>query len=118
MNSWLRWFAIPLSTRWAICIWFTLLAGVFGRVAVDRTTAQSVVPIYILGGERWWNAVPLYGPPPGTMDVYRNPPGFAALFAPLSQLPPRPVGLAWRIAGIGLFILGLRRFLAAIHPVP
>ena len=118
MNSWQRWFAIPLSTRWAICIWFTLLVGVLGRVAVDRITAQSVVPIYILGGERWWNAEPLYGPPPGTMDVYRNPPGFAALFAPLSQLPPRPVGLAWRIAGIGLFILGLRRFLAAIHPVP
>ena len=117
MNSWQRWFAIPLSTRWAICIWFTLLAGVLGRVAVDRTTAQSVVPIYILGGERWWNAEPLYGPPPGPMDVYRNPPGFAALFAPLSQLPPRPVGLVWRIAGIALFMLGLRRFLAAVNPV-
>ncbi len=117
MSSWQRWFAIPLSTRLAICVWFILLAGVLGRVAVDRTTAQSVVPIYMLGGERWWNSEPLYGPPPGTMDVFRNPPGFAALFAPLSQLPPRVVGLGWRIFGITLFILGLRRFLAAVNPV-
>jgi len=52
------------------------------------------------------------------MDVFRNPPGFAALFAPLSQLPIRPVALAWRVLGIGLLLLGLRRFLAAVHPIP
>ena len=57
-------------------------------------------------------------PASGTMDVFRNPPGFAALFAPLSQLPIRPVALAWRALGIGLLLLGLRRFLAAAHPIP
>ena len=117
MTKWQRWFAIPLSTRWAICIWIAMLLGVFGRVAVARTTAQSVLPVYLMAGERWWNAEPLYAAPPPGMDVYRNPPGFAALFAPLAQLPPRLVAILWRALGIGLFALGLRRFLAAVNPV-
>jgi len=103
--------------RFALAIWVLVLAGVFGRVAVARIGAQSVVPIYTMAGERWWNGEPLYAAPPPGMDVYRNPPGFAALFAPLAQLPPRPVALLWRAVGIGLFVLGLRRFLAAVNPV-
>ena len=117
MSNWQRWFAIPLSTRWAICVWIVLLLGVFGRVAVARPTAQSVVPVYLMAGERWWNGEPLYAPPPPGLDVYRNPPGFAAFFAPLSQLPPKPVAILWRLINIGLFALGLRRFLAAVNPV-
>ena len=117
MTDWQRWFCIPLATRCAICVWFAILSGVFGRVAIAKPTAQSVLPIYALGGERWWNAEPLYDPPPPPMDVYRNPPGFAALFAPLSQLPPKLVGLGWRLFGITLFLVGLRRFLAAVSPV-
>lgn len=116
MTNWRRWMAIPLSTRWAICIWVLLLLGVFSRVAVARPSAQSVVPVYTLAGERWWNGEPLYAPPPIWMDVYRNPPGFAAIFAPLSQLPPKLVGFGWRLLGIGLFALGLRRFLSAVNP--
>ncbi len=118
MTNWRRWMAIPLATRWAICIWVALLLGVFCRVAVARPTAQSVIPVYALGGERWWNGEPLYSRPPAPLDVFRNPPGFAALFAPLSQLPPKLVGFGWRLFGIGLFALGLRRFLSAVHPTP
>ena len=102
--------------RFALLVWVVILAGVFGRVAVARVGAQSVVPIYLAAGERWWTGEPLYAPPPG-MDVYRNPPGFAALFAPLAQLPPRAVALLWRAVGIGLFALGLRRFVAAVNPM-
>lgn len=118
MNNLRRWMAIPLSLRWAIVVWIALIAGVLLRVALSGSTSQSVVPIYMLAGERWWNAEPLYAPPPGTMDVFRNPPGFAALFAPLSQLPIRSVALVYRVLGVGLLLLGLRRFLAAVHPVP
>ena len=116
MTNWHRWMALPLPTRWAICVWVALLLGVFGRVAFGRTGAQSVVPIYAMAGERWWNGEPLYDPPPDPLDVYRNPPGFAAVFAPLAQLPPRFVGLLWRFMGIALFMHGLRRFLAAVGP--
>lgn len=118
MSNWRRWMAIPLPTRWAVCIWVILLVGVFSRVAVARTSAQSVVPIYTLAGERWWNGESLYAPPPVWMDVYRNPPGFAAIFAPLSQLPPKLVGFGWRLFGIVLFAFGLRRFLSAVNPTP
>ena len=118
MNNLRRWMAIPLSIRWAVVVWIALIAGVLLRVAFSGPTVQSVLPIYMLAGERWWNAESLYAPPPGTMDVFRNPPGFAALFAPLSQLPILSVALAWRALGIGLLFLGLRRFLAAVQPVP
>ena len=118
MNNLRRWMAIPPPLRWAIVVWIVLIAGVLFRVAFSGSTVQSVVPIYMLAGERWWHAEPLYAPPPGTMDVFRNPPGFAALFAPLSQLPIRPVALAWRALGVGLLLLGLRRFLAPCTRCP
>ena len=108
---------IEWPRRLALVVWVLILAGVFGRVAAARIGAQSVVPIYAMAGERWWNGEPLYAAPPPGLDVYRNPPGFAALFAALAQLPPRFVAIAWRAVGIGLLALGLRRFLAAVNPV-
>ena len=67
MNNLRRWMAIPLSIRWAIVVWVALIAGVLLRVAFSSAKSQSVVPIYMLAGDRWWHAEPLYAPPPGTM---------------------------------------------------
>ena len=111
-----KWFALSHSRRFAIGLWIALLAGVLGRVAFDKVTAQTVLPIYLEGGRRWENAEPLYGPMPAGLDVIRNPPLIAALTVPFTELPPRFAALLWRILLIGLYALGLFQFLRDVAP--
>jgi hypothetical protein len=110
-----RWFALPAGIRLAVGVWALLLVAVCVRVAVSRPTAQTVLPIYLAAGERWAGGETLYVSVPG-LDVYRNPPGFAATFAPLTLLPAKLVGILWRLAGTGVFLLGLHRFRRALAP--
>jgi hypothetical protein len=111
-----KWFALPHRTRFAIGLWIALLGGVLGRVAFDKVTAQSVLPIYLEGGRRWAAAEPLYAPMPQGLDLYRNPPFVAVLTVPFTEMPPRLAALLWRILQIGLFILGLKQFLRDALP--
>ena len=112
-----RWMALPLSVRWAILLWFALLAGVTGRVLASPPTSQSVVPIYRQAAERWQAGTTLYvyelGMP---IDVYRNPPGFAAAFQLLGPLPEKSAALLWRWLSAAVFLLGLYRFCRATQP--
>jgi hypothetical protein len=111
-----KWFALSHRTRIAIGLWIALLGGVLGRVAFDKTTAQSVLPIYLEGGRRWAEAEPLYAPMPEGLDFYRNPPLVAVLTVPFTGMPPRLAALLWRILQIGLFALGLKHFLRDVLP--
>ena len=109
------WLALPASSRWAVVLWAALLVGVAVRVAVSKPTSQTVVPIYLAAGERWRAADNLYALDTG-LDVYRNPPGFAAAFAALTPLPPKLAGVLWRGLGAGVFLLGLWRFRRDVVP--
>ena len=114
-NLWRRWFAIPRPLRVAVGVWVALLAGVSVRVLVQPAAKQSVVPIYLTGGERWLASEPLYPPIPG-MDLYRNPPGVAAVFAPLSLLPPKPAAILWRLACWAAYLAGVRSLVRDLLP--
>ncbi len=103
------WLALPPSSRLAVVAWVGLAVGVFGRVAVAPARSQSVMPVYLTAGQRWRAAADLYEPAPG-LDLYRNPPGVAALFAALTPLSEKAAGLAWRAASLAVFLLGLWRF--------
>ncbi len=103
------WSALPFSSRLAVAAWAVLLAAVAGRVAVSGPHSQTVLPIYLTAGQRWAGSEDLYDRPAGS-DVYRNPPGVAAVFAPLTRIPPTAAGLLWRGIGAGVFLLGLWRF--------
>lgn len=117
MDSRLRtwWSLLPLSSRLAVVLWVTLFAGVAGRVVLSKPTAQTVVPIYLAAGERWAAAADLYALDTG-LDVYRNPPGFAAAFAAFTPLSPKLAGVLWRGLGAGAFLLGLWRFRRDVVP--
>jgi hypothetical protein len=82
---------------------------VLGRMAVSSVQSQTVVPIYQSAGLRWVDAQSLYEPILW-QDLYRNPPGFALLFAPTANWHPRAVALVWRILGLVVFLTGLARF--------
>jgi hypothetical protein len=110
-----RFFAIPFSVRLAVTLWLILFLGVTVRVIASRPTSGSVVPIYLNAGLRWAAEQDLYAPMSG-MDVYRNPPGFAALFAPFSDWNPKLVGVVWRTLGLALFLWGMRRLQTALAP--
>ena len=112
-----RWFAIPLSVRWAGCLWFALLAGVTGRVVASPPASQTVVPIYLSGGGHWAAGEPLYAYDPlADHDVYRNPPGFAAGFALLAPLPEKLTGVVWRLGSAAVFLVALARFRRFVVP--
>jgi hypothetical protein len=111
-----KWFALPHSTRFAIGVWIALLGGVLGRVAIDSTEAQTVLPIYLEGGLRWAHGEPLYAPMPEGLDVYRNPPVVAVLTVPFTRLPQRAAALIWRVLFISLYLLGLFQFLRDCAP--
>lgn len=116
MRERIRGWLTPRTALWvAISVWVLMLLGVFGRVAVSRPEKGSVVPIYLAGGERWLAGEPLYGYVPG-LDLYRNPPGVAALFAPLTFLPPKPAAILWRLVCIGIYAHGIRRMLRDLLP--
>src|SRR5262249_12679850 len=70
--------------------------------------SHTVVPIYLIAADRWAHGEPLYVSAP-PLDVYRNPPGFAAVFVPLTWIPERAAGLLWR----GLSVVFLLWALAA-----
>jgi hypothetical protein len=111
-----RWVAIPLLTRWVVVFWAALVGGVFGRVLASKPTANSVVPIYLSGGEHWLNAERIYGPTAAGMDAFCNPPGVAALFTPLTFLPPKVAALLWRALGVALYAWGLARVRRDLFP--
>ncbi|MCZ2344410.1 MAG: DUF2029 domain-containing protein, partial [Bacteroidales bacterium] len=116
-RAYLWWFAIPLLTRWAIVLWFALLAGVTGRVLASAPTAQTVVPIYLGAGERWLAGESLYDAHAQTGgDVYRNPPGVAAAFTLLVPWPEKRAGVVWRLASAAVFLWALARFRRDLFP--
>lgn len=109
------WHTLPRSGKLAVALWVALVAGVAGRVALSKPGAQSVVPIYRTAGEKWLAGTDIYALVPG-QDVYRNPPGVAALFAPISILPEKTGAILWRFATTGLFVFALTRFRRDVLP--
>lgn len=113
-----QWFrALHPLQRVALIVWFWLVVGTLGRVAVGSVWSNSVVPIYLLGADRWVTGTDLYLPT-WPLDVFRNPPGFAAAFVPLTWVPHRVAALVWRILSLGLFLVALNRWLRNGLPRP
>ena len=95
--------------RAAVIFWVAMLVAVGVRVALSSPRTQSVVPIYKAAAERWCAGEPLYDDVPG-MDKYRNPPGFAAMFAVFALVPEKTAALLWRGFGVAVLLAGLRLF--------
>lgn len=116
MREWWRRQVGPNLPLWVACwVWVTMTAGVIGRVVASPPLKQSVVPIYLTAGQAWRNGSPLYFTPTG-LDLYRNPPGVAALFAPLTLLPEKPAAILWRLVCLGVYANGLRGFVRHVLP--
>ncbi|MBX9580050.1 MAG: DUF2029 domain-containing protein [Gemmataceae bacterium] len=105
------------AQRVALVVWAVLLAGVAGRVLAGPTRSHTVVPIYLAAAEHWLAGDDLYRVAPG-MDIFRNPPWFAAAFVPLTAIPEKAAGLLWRGLGAAVFLLGLRAWLRDGLPRP
>ena len=117
VRAWRWWFAIPMSLRFAVGIWIALFLGVFGRVAVSKPEQQSVLPVYLYGAERLLAGELMYTrPAPPIPDVFRNPPAVAAFFVPFTHLDPKATAILWRLLGVSLYLLGLKRLIRDVLP--
>jgi hypothetical protein len=97
-------------TQWvALFIWATALVGISARVALSDPTSHSVVPIYAAAAERWLAHEDCYcrGPAAQGLDVFRNPPAFAAAFVPFAMLPHPLMGLCWRAVSVAVLLTGI-----------
>lgn len=103
-----RFFALPLLFRLGISLWVVLIVAVSIRVAIEKPTSQSVVPIYRAAGERWLLGADLYGSVVHK-DVFRNPPIVAAAFAHPARLPTGVLAVGLRLGSILLFLWGMAR---------
>ena len=112
MKTFLAW---PLLFRCGLTLWFILIVAVAVRVAVDRPTAQTVVPIYRAAGVRWTAGDDLYEPVVHG-DVYRNPPIVAAAFSLPARLPVVVLAIGLRLASIALFLWGMVRIRRSFVP--
>ncbi len=116
MREWWRRQFGPNLPRWvAFWVWVAMTAGVLGRVIAVPPERGSVVPIYLAGGERWLAGDPLYQIVPG-LDIYRNPPGIAVLFAPLALLEAKTAAILWRLASLAVYGYGIHRLLTDVLP--
>ena len=109
-----------LPTWVAVWVWVALAVGVCGRVLAVPPEKGSVLPIYLTAAERWIRGEPLY--PiiliPG-LDLFRNPPGVAALFVPLTFLPAKLAAIVWRLLCLAVYAHAVRRFVRhALPPLP
>jgi hypothetical protein len=92
--------------------------GIFSRVLIAPVTSQSVLPIYRVAADRWQAELPLYDAM-YPLDVYRNPPAFAAYFSWLGGIPDRFLAVLWRAVGLVLFATGFWRLWQALgSPAP
>jgi hypothetical protein len=110
-----RWLALPLASRWAVVIWLALVGGVLGRVLASKPRSQTVVPIYLVAGQRWVASEDLFEPIPG-LDLFRYPPVVAAAFVPFSTIPEKLAEVLWRALGVAVFLVGLWRFRRTLAP--
>lgn len=110
MNEWRT--VLRRLPRWALAVWVVLAVAVSLRVAFAGPNSGTVVPIYLKAGERWRAGENIYAPC-WPLDIYRNPPGVAAFFAPWSLLPPKTAGILWRLLGLGLYLAGLAALVRA-----
>jgi hypothetical protein len=90
----------------ALVVWVAIIAGVAGRVAFGPLRSQTVVPIYLNAAERWTRGEDVYAVQP-PLDIYRYPPPVTPLFVPLTWVPERVAGLAWRAIGVAVLLTGL-----------
>lgn len=104
MIAWFR--RLHPMQRVALVLWFWLIVGVTARVALSKPTSQTVVTIYLDAALRWQRGEDMYAHKP-PLDVYRNPPGIAAGFVPLTFLPERAAAVAWRWVSVAVFLTGL-----------
>lgn len=109
------WVALPLAGRLAVALWVVLLVGVTVRVLASKPRSQTVVPIYLVAGERWLAGEALYPREPG-LDIYRYPPGFAAAISPLTFVSEKIAGVVWRLASTAIFLLALWHFRRDLLP--
>jgi hypothetical protein len=101
------WFArLHPLIRLAVVVWVALLVGIGVRVATGSPRSHTVVPIYLTAAGHWVRGENLYGPY-WPLDIYRNPPGVAAAFVPLTWVPERAAELLWRGLGAAVFLAGL-----------
>lgn len=109
MHRRVRGRSLPFAVRAALVVWALLLVGVSARVAFSKPASQTVVPIYLNGSQRWVDGDDLYASQP-PLDLYRNPPGFAAAFVPFTLLSEKVAGIVWRILSAAVFLAALAQW--------
>ena len=100
--------------RHALHLWLVVAAAVSIRTVIAPDT-HTIFPVLAGSATHWWADQPLYAQYP-PLDYFRYPPAFAVAFTPFSACGPRIGGVLWNWFSIGVFVLGLWRFIRDVAP--
>src|SRR5262249_51795109 len=100
--------------HWSLVLWIGLGVPLAVRT-LHRPESHTVFPLFAAGAAHWWTDQPLYADY-RPMDYFRYPPLFAILFTPLAALGPVAGGILWSWLNLGVYFLGLRRFVRDVLP--
>lgn len=92
--------------------WAALVIG--ASVAVLHRPGRSIFDVYRDAAEHFWAAEPLYG---AGMRAFVYFPSAALVFSPFAALGSPWDDLAWRVASVLVFVVGLRRLVQATGTV-
>ncbi len=106
--------AAPAPLRRALLLWLVVAAVVAVRTLLVPDQ-HTIFPVLAGSSAHWWADQPLYADY-APLDFFRYPPAFAVAFTPLAALGPRAGGVLWSLLGMGVFVLGLWRFLRDVAP--
>jgi hypothetical protein len=107
-------FSSPTPLRRALQLWLVLAVVIVLRTVI-APEKHTIFPILAGAAGHWWANQPLYADY-APIDYFRYPPPFAVAFTPFWALGPSAGGVVWSLLGIGVFVLGLWRFLRDVNP--
>ncbi|HVS35229.1 MAG TPA: glycosyltransferase family 87 protein [Gemmataceae bacterium] len=98
----------------ALTLWIIVAVVLAVRTLVEPVH-HTIFPVLAGSSAHWWTDQSLYADY-APLDFFRYPPTFAVVFTPLTALGSRLGGIVWSWLSIGVFVLGLWRFLRDVAP--
>jgi len=100
---------------WAVGLWIGLTVAVCVKTFVSPER-HSVYPKMAVRAIAWWSGTPLYTDYEG-LGRFPYSPSFAVVLGPFAVLGNRLGGALWSVAGIAIYVWGLRKLVRDVLPV-
>jgi len=115
IGSSLASFPAARGLRLVLALWLVLGAACAVRTVI-WPEKRTVFTVFAAAANHWWADQPLYYPYDGNIGGFRCSPLFAIFMTPFAALGSTAGGVLWCWFGLGIYGLGLYRFVRDVLP--